>query len=253
MVEGAVHGGDGRSWRRSWRFGLQLEFVRWGSAMSDCKIGLALGGGSARGWAHIGVLRALNEAGIYPDIIAGTSIGAVVGGCYVAGELACARAVRARADAAQGAELPRLQFLRLRPDQRPAPVRHPRQPPEGRQHRGPDQALRRGRHRDRHRSRDLAVARQAGRRHARLLRAAGHLPPRRHQRSLAVRRRAGQPDPGLGVPRARRPLRDRGQPHRRLLARHGRPPHGNRRARAARAAGPRRYPSQASSPATAAP
>ncbi len=56
--------------------------------MGDCKIGLALGGGSARGWAHIGVLKVLNEAGIYPDIIAGTSIGAVVGGCYVAGELA---------------------------------------------------------------------------------------------------------------------------------------------------------------------
>jgi NTE family protein len=55
--------------------------------MGDCKIGLALGGGSARGWAHIGVLRALNDAGIFPDIIAGTSIGAVVGGCYVAGEL----------------------------------------------------------------------------------------------------------------------------------------------------------------------
>lgn len=55
--------------------------------MNDCKVGLALGGGSARGWSHIGVLRALNEAGIFPDIIAGTSIGAVVGGCYVAGEL----------------------------------------------------------------------------------------------------------------------------------------------------------------------
>jgi len=55
--------------------------------MNDCKIGLALGGGSARGWAHIGVLRALQEAGIHPDIVAGTSIGAVVGGCYVAGEL----------------------------------------------------------------------------------------------------------------------------------------------------------------------
>jgi len=52
-----------------------------------CKVGLALGGGSARGWAHIGVLRALNEAGIRPDVIAGTSIGAVVGGCYVADEL----------------------------------------------------------------------------------------------------------------------------------------------------------------------
>jgi len=55
--------------------------------MRAVKIGLALGGGSARGFAHIGVLKALLEAGIRPDIIAGTSIGAVVGGCYVAGEL----------------------------------------------------------------------------------------------------------------------------------------------------------------------
>lgn len=55
--------------------------------MGSCKIGLALGGGSARGWAHIGVLRVLEEAGIRPDVIAGTSIGAVVGGCYVANEL----------------------------------------------------------------------------------------------------------------------------------------------------------------------
>jgi NTE family protein len=49
-------------------------------------IGLALGGGAARGWAHIGVLHAIREAGIEPDVIAGTSIGAVVGGCYTAGE-----------------------------------------------------------------------------------------------------------------------------------------------------------------------
>ncbi|HYD14825.1 MAG TPA: patatin-like phospholipase family protein, partial [Hyphomicrobium sp.] len=40
-----------------------------------------------RGWAHIGVLRALREAGIKPDIIAGTSIGAVVGACDVTGHL----------------------------------------------------------------------------------------------------------------------------------------------------------------------
>lgn len=51
------------------------------------KIGLALGGGAARGWAHIGVLRALHKAGIVPDIIAGTSIGAVVGACDIAGQL----------------------------------------------------------------------------------------------------------------------------------------------------------------------
>jgi len=51
------------------------------------KIGLALGGGAARGWSHIGVLRVLEEAGIVPDVIAGCSIGAVVGGCYAAGKL----------------------------------------------------------------------------------------------------------------------------------------------------------------------
>lgn len=51
------------------------------------KIALALGGGAARGWAHIGVLRALDEAEIEVSMIAGTSIGALVGGCYLAGKL----------------------------------------------------------------------------------------------------------------------------------------------------------------------
>ena len=51
------------------------------------KIGLALGGGAARGWSHIGVLRVLEREGIVPDVIAGCSIGAVVGGCYAAGKL----------------------------------------------------------------------------------------------------------------------------------------------------------------------
>ena len=50
-------------------------------------LGLALGGGVARGWAHIGAIRALIEAGIKPDIIAGTSIGAVVGGAYLSDKL----------------------------------------------------------------------------------------------------------------------------------------------------------------------
>jgi NTE family protein len=50
-------------------------------------IALALGGGAARGWGHIGVLRALDEAGIEVNMIAGTSIGALVGGCYLAGKL----------------------------------------------------------------------------------------------------------------------------------------------------------------------
>jgi NTE family protein len=56
-------------------------------AKARARIGLALGSGAARGWAHIGVLRALSEQGIRPDIIVGTSIGAVVGSCYSAGLL----------------------------------------------------------------------------------------------------------------------------------------------------------------------
>lgn len=54
---------------------------------SPSKIGLALGSGSARGWSHIGVIEALLDEGIKPDIICGTSIGAFVGSAYVAGKL----------------------------------------------------------------------------------------------------------------------------------------------------------------------
>lgn len=50
-------------------------------------IGLALGSGLARGFTHIGVIKALTRYGIKPSIIAGTSIGAVVGGCYLAGKM----------------------------------------------------------------------------------------------------------------------------------------------------------------------
>jgi NTE family protein len=50
-------------------------------------IGIALGAGAARGWSHIGVLLELNAHGIYPDVVAGTSIGGVVGGSYAAGKL----------------------------------------------------------------------------------------------------------------------------------------------------------------------
>ena len=46
------------------------------------RIGIALGSGSARGWAHIGVLEALADAGVRPDIVCGTSIGALVGAVY---------------------------------------------------------------------------------------------------------------------------------------------------------------------------
>jgi NTE family protein len=55
--------------------------------MSQPCIGLALGGGGARGWAHIGVLKALMRAGVVPDVISGTSVGALVGGLHLAGRL----------------------------------------------------------------------------------------------------------------------------------------------------------------------
>jgi NTE family protein len=51
------------------------------------RIGLALGSGSARGWAHIGAIRALEKRGIKPDFVCGTSIGALVGAAYAAGKL----------------------------------------------------------------------------------------------------------------------------------------------------------------------
>ena len=51
------------------------------------KIGLALGSGGARGWCHIGVIRALEELGVAPVAVAGTSMGAVVGAAWAAGRL----------------------------------------------------------------------------------------------------------------------------------------------------------------------
>ena len=50
-------------------------------------IGIALGGGAARGFAHIGVLQTLLANGIKPDVVTGTSMGAVIGGCYAAGQI----------------------------------------------------------------------------------------------------------------------------------------------------------------------
>lgn len=49
------------------------------------KIGLVLGSGSAKGFAHIGVLKALHKEHIYPDIIVGSSIGALIGSIYATG------------------------------------------------------------------------------------------------------------------------------------------------------------------------
>ena len=51
------------------------------------KIGLALGAGAARGWAHIGIIKALEDLGIKIDVVAGCSIGAYVGSAYASGKL----------------------------------------------------------------------------------------------------------------------------------------------------------------------
>lgn len=78
--------------------------------MSAPRIGLALGSGSARGWSHIGVIDALAEAGIEPDIICGTSIGSLVGAAYVAGKLAD---LRGWAEKAKWREIAALMDIRL--------------------------------------------------------------------------------------------------------------------------------------------
>ncbi len=51
------------------------------------KLGLVLGSGAARGWAHVGVLKGLKEIGIKPDVITGCSVGALVGGAHLLGAL----------------------------------------------------------------------------------------------------------------------------------------------------------------------
>jgi NTE family protein len=51
------------------------------------KVGLVLGAGAARGWAHIGALRELDAMGVHLDVVVGSSIGTLVGGCYAAGRL----------------------------------------------------------------------------------------------------------------------------------------------------------------------
>ena len=54
---------------------------------TDIKIGLALGSGSSRGWSHIGIINALSDLGIKPNIVCGTSIGSLVGASYVSNNL----------------------------------------------------------------------------------------------------------------------------------------------------------------------
>lgn len=65
-----------------------LSYTRSGEAGSRRpRIGIALGSGIARGFAHIGALKALDRRGLRPDVMAGTSIGALAGACWMAGKL----------------------------------------------------------------------------------------------------------------------------------------------------------------------
>lgn len=66
---------------------LRLEAGKSLSTMRKMKIGLALGSGAARGWSHIGVIKALKQAGIDIDIVAGCSIGSLVGAAYACNKL----------------------------------------------------------------------------------------------------------------------------------------------------------------------
>ncbi|HSN75356.1 MAG TPA: patatin-like phospholipase family protein, partial [Anaerolineae bacterium] len=74
-------------------------------------LGIALGGGGARGFAHIGVLKVLQHAGIFPRLVAGTSMGGIVGAMYARGmsaeqmEAAVRQAVRGRRDMIRAVDL----------------------------------------------------------------------------------------------------------------------------------------------------
>ena len=88
------------------------------------RVGLALGAGGARGWAHLGVLRRLDELGVPIDCVAGTSAGALVGAVYLAGRLDLLEALSRRLDWRQMARLffevnfPRAGLLTGRPVER---------------------------------------------------------------------------------------------------------------------------------------
>ena len=65
--------------------GQEADSTAAASTLPRPTIGLALSGGGARGGAHLGVLRALEELGVPVDVIAGTSVGAIIGGFYASG------------------------------------------------------------------------------------------------------------------------------------------------------------------------
>jgi predicted acylesterase/phospholipase RssA/CRP-like cAMP-binding protein len=67
------------------RLGVAADAERIGRRLAGCAVGVVLGGGGARGFAHLGVLRALEECGVPIDAIGGNSMGAIVGGLFACG------------------------------------------------------------------------------------------------------------------------------------------------------------------------
>jgi NTE family protein len=63
------------------------ELASGGGRSRRAKVGVVLGAGAARGWAHIGAMQELDALGLRPDVVVGSSIGSLVGGCYAAGRL----------------------------------------------------------------------------------------------------------------------------------------------------------------------
>jgi NTE family protein len=91
------------------------------------RLGLALGSGSARGWSHIGIVGALAERGLRPDVIAGASVGALVGAACAAGRLERTRTLGVHAHPARRLAPGRHDFSRRRRDDRQSPDAHDRQ------------------------------------------------------------------------------------------------------------------------------
>ena len=184
-------------------------------------IGLALGGGAARGFAHIGILRTLLAHGIVPNVVVGTSIGAVVGGAYAAGHLDTleewARSLQPRN--ILGYLDIRLNGSGLIGGDKLAVAARGRDRPDP--DRGSAAEIRHRRDRSAHRPRDLADPRPHGRCDARLLCAARDLLAGAGRRPLAGRWRAGQSGAGVGGARAGGGNRDRRQSlQRRVCPRH---------------------------------
>ena len=184
-------------------------------------IGLALGGGAARGFAHIGIVKALVAHGIVPNVVVGTSIGAVVGGAYAAGHLDTleewARSLQPRSVFSyldirlNGSGL--IGGAKLATELEASIGQHP--------DRGSADQIRNRCDRGSHRPRDLAHPWPHGRCDARLLRAARNFLAGPDRRPLAGRRRAGQSGAGVGGAGLWRRDRDRRQSfQRRVCARH---------------------------------